>query len=171
MTFDDYAFISLGSNLPSGKGDSLHTLQFAMLELVKLSDMPVRTSSIYSSAPVDSPPGTPDFLNAVVGLVPGNAETALSLLQKLQVIENAAGRKRSGTRNEARTLDLDLITFRNDTRETPELVLPHPRAHERRFVLEPLMEITGSNFKLPGNTKSIGDLLQNIPSQQAARKI
>ena len=165
------AFISLGSNLPSGKGDPLQTLAFAGRALEELTDEPLLKSSIYASSPVDSPAGTPDFFNAVIALVPLPMETAVSLLGKLQAIENAAGRKRSGIKNAARSLDLDLISFGDDICNTPDLVLPHPRAHERRFVLEPLVEIAGKQFTLPGMTATLGQLLAAIPKAQKLRKL
>ncbi|HEY0961010.1 MAG TPA: 2-amino-4-hydroxy-6-hydroxymethyldihydropteridine diphosphokinase, partial [Pseudomonadales bacterium] len=72
----------------------------------------------------------------------------------LQHIEDKYGRVRSGIRNEARTLDLDLLAFGSIVCNTPELTLPHPRAHERRFVLQPWMEIAGEHWRLHGKTLS-----------------
>lgn len=168
---DQYAFISLGSNLPSGKGDSLATLGFAERALARHSDAPLLTSCIYVTSPVDSPAGTPDFYNMAVALRPRAGETPSSLLHKLQAIENDADRKRSGTRNEARTLDLDLVSFAGEQCRTADLVLPHPRAHERRFVLEPMIDVAGEDFVLPGMTQTLGELLARIPAGQDVRKI
>src|SRR5262249_9763271 len=95
-------------------------------------------SSIYETEPVGGPPDQPDFLNAVV-----EVETDLSpeeLLDELQAIERELGRVR-GERHGPRTLDLDLLLYGNVVQDQPGLTLPHPRMHERGFVLEPLAEI------------------------------
>src|SRR3954447_763740 len=119
------AFVALGSNL----GDSRSLLFQAIERLQKLTEHPLVVSNIIETEPVDCPPGTPPFLNAVAALRPRVGETPETLLTHLQEIENELGRRRSGVRNEARTVDLDLIAFGSETRETPRLILPHPRAH------------------------------------------
>ena len=169
--FRDYAFISLGSNLATAIGSSQQTLEWALDKLKDLSVSPVIASSVYISSPVGSPSDTPDFLNAVAGIIPREQDTPLSLLHALQALEDETGRTRSDIQNEARTLDLDLITFKNEILNSDELILPHPRAHERRFVLEPLIEIAGNNFKLPGYNISIDIQLSAISNQQAIKKI
>jgi len=150
-------YIALGSNL----GDSRQNILKAMERLVSLSDQPVLKSSLMETEPVDCPPGSPKFVNAVVGLVPHTGETPESLLRKLRAIEIEFGRKPKTIMNEPRSLDLDLIAFGNETRNTLELVLPHPRAHLRRFVLQPLAEIA-PDFVLPGQIKSVAELLKAI---------
>lgn len=167
----EYAFVSLGSNLPSGKGDCLATLAFAESSLAGLTDSPLLKSPVYVTSPVDSPAGTPDFFNMAIALLPRTGETPLSFLRQLQAIENNAGRQRTGIRNEARTLDLDLVSFGRETCNTPALILPHPRAHERRFVLEPMMAIAGGDFVLPGMTQSLRELLENLAGRQVIRKV
>src|SRR6056300_389137 len=107
----------------------------------------------------------------MAGIISDETETPLSLLHKLQEIENAAGRTRSGIRNEARTLDLDLILFKQQVFHTPELILPHPRAHERRFVLEPLIEITEAGFQFPCFEMDLGKMLGAISDDQAIRRL
>jgi len=97
-------------------------------------------------------------VNAVVALTPRVGETAESLLAKLLALEREFGRKPKKVVNEPRRLDLDLITFGNETRATKELTLPHPRAHERRFVLQPLSEIA-PNLILQGQRKTAAELL------------
>ncbi len=169
--FSSYSFISIGANLPSAAGSPQQTIAFAFDKIAELSDFPLLKSSLYASSPVDSPQGTPDFLNAMAGIIPNETETPLSLLYKLQGIENAAGRKRSGIKNEARTLDLDLILFKEEVCYTPELILPHPRAHERGFVLQPLMEITAQGFHLPGYDADLHQLLIAISDDQAIRRL
>ncbi len=101
-------------------------------------------------------------MNAVVALVPRVSETPETLLAKLQSLEREFGRHSKRLQNEARPLDLDLIAFGNELRDTPGLTLPHPRAHLRRFVLEPLAEITPS-FVFPGQATTVSALLENLP--------
>lgn len=167
----NYAFISIGSNLPFGLQSPLDIIAFAIESLERLTPKPNLASSAYLTGPIDSPAGTPDFYNSMVALIPVEDETPLTFLHKLQGIENAVGRHRSGVINEARTLDLDLISFKNEILNTEELILPHPGAHERRFVLEPLLEVAGRNFILPGFSISIEEQLAEISNQQSIRKI
>jgi 2-amino-4-hydroxy-6-hydroxymethyldihydropteridine diphosphokinase len=128
-----------------------------MDRLQEFSDAPVIRSSLYETDPVDCPPGSPKFVNAVVALVPRADETPEALLGKLQSLEREFGRQAKRVHNEARLLDLDLIAFGSEIRNTPELILPHPRAHLRRFVLEPLAEIAPM-FILPGQTRRVMEL-------------
>ena len=110
------------------------------------------------------------FVNAVVGMVPRQDETPESLLAKLKQLEKEFGRGPKKTLNEPRTLDLDLIAFGDEQRHSPELILPHPRAHERRFVLEPLNEIA-PDVVLPGQKKTVAGLLAQLPEDNSVRKI
>jgi 2-amino-4-hydroxy-6-hydroxymethyldihydropteridine diphosphokinase len=119
-------------------------------------------SSLIKTIPMYCPPGSPAFINAVVGLQPHPDETPQTLLRKLMQIEAEFGRKRGKVRNAPRPLDLDLIAFGSRIVDSPELILPHPRARLRRFVLEPLNEIA-PDFVLPGQTKSIRELLRLLP--------
>src|ERR1700743_1766798 len=117
-----------------------------MERLRKLSAQPLAESSLLETSPVDCPSDSPNFVNAVVGLVPRPDETPESLLQKLQALEQEFGRTPKKVVNESRPLDLDLLAFGNEVRSTPQLTLPHPRAHLRRFVLQPLAEIASDLF-------------------------
>jgi 2-amino-4-hydroxy-6-hydroxymethyldihydropteridine diphosphokinase len=153
----DYALIALGSNL----GDSRALVSEAMNRLQEFSDEPLRRSSLRTSEPVDCPPGSPPFVNALVGLVPRFGETPESLLEKLRQLEKQFGRQPKKMLNEPRPLDLDLIAFGDEVRQTPTLTLPHPRAHLRRFVLEPLAEIA-PDCKLPGQTRTARELLSPL---------
>lgn len=152
------AFIALGSNL----GDSRQILAAAMTQLQGLSDLPILKSSLWETAPVDCPPGSPNFLNAMVGLTPRQGESPESLLAKLQALQKEFGRTPKKVLNEPRPLDLDLIAFGNEIRNTPELILPHPRAHQRRFVLQPLSEIA-PDLIFPGQGKTVSQLLADLP--------
>ncbi|GJL84155.1 MAG: 2-amino-4-hydroxy-6-hydroxymethyldihydropteridine diphosphokinase [marine bacterium B5-7] len=103
-------------------------------------------SSIYRSAPVDYDEQD-DFINAVVQI-----ETDLDpedLLDELQRIENDLGRTRTGPRFGPRRIDLDLLMVDDIVLQTPRLELPHPRMHQRRFVLEPMVEID-NDVDIPG---------------------
>lgn len=111
---------------------------------------------------MDCPPGSPDFVNAAAVLFPHPKETPESLLEKLQSLERHFGRTPKKVLNEPRVLDLDLIAFGSEVRNTPQLVLPHPRAHLRRFVLAPLAEIA-PEFILPGLARPLKDLLRGLP--------
>src|SRR5665213_3543146 len=101
-----HALISLGSNL----GDSRKIILDAMARLQKFSDLPILKSSLWQTSPVDCPPDSPKFVNAVVGLIPRENETPEALLKKLQNLEKEFGRAPKTILNEPRPLDLDLIT-------------------------------------------------------------
>lgn len=160
------AFIALGSNL----GASRNILHDAILLLEQFSDTPALKSSLWQSAPVDCPPCSPNFVNAVVGLIPQKAETPESLLEKLLGFEKVYGRRPKKIFNEPRPLDLDLIAFGSETRNSPKLILPHPRAPLRRFVLQPLSEIV-PDFILPGQTKTVAQLLAELPPDETVTRI
>jgi len=131
--------IAVGANLPAADGATpLVTCRAAVEALRGLPGLRVvGVSSCYRTAPVPAS-DQPDYVNCVVRLA-GHAEPA-SLLARLQAIEQAAGRTR-GAANAARTLDLDIIAMDDLVRDAPDPILPHPRAHLRRFVLCPLAEI------------------------------
>jgi len=160
------AFIALGSNL----GDSPQILRDAMARLQVFSDAPLLQSSIWQTSPVDCPPGSPPFLNAVVGFFPQKKETPETLLIKLQDLEKVFGRTPKKILNEPRPLDLDLIAFGTERRASTQLTLPHPRAHQRRFVLQPLCEIA-PDLILPGQTQTVAQLLASLPVDAACVKI
>ena len=151
------AYVALGSNLGSPRENVLRAVD----RLQEFSDRPIIRSSLYETEPVDCPPGSPRFVNAVVGLIPRAGETPETLLAKLQTLEREFGRQPKRAHNEARPLDLDLIAFGNETRNTPELILPHPRAHVRRFVIEPLAEIS-PELVLPGQAATVAALLKGM---------
>jgi 2-amino-4-hydroxy-6-hydroxymethyldihydropteridine diphosphokinase len=128
------AYVGLGANL----GDPGRQVEQALHELDGIPHTRVvKTSSLYSSAPVGYA-NQPPFVNAVAEIETGLE--APQLLQALQAIEARHGRRRSFA-NAPRTLDLDLLLFGHATVETAGLAIPHPRMHERAFVLKPLLEI------------------------------
>ena len=160
------SYVALGSNL----GDSWQIILDATRRLQGFSDEPILRSSLWRTAPLDCPPGSPKFLNAVVGLVPRKEETPESLLKKLRELEKEFGRQPKKVLNEPRPLDLDLIAFGNQVRNSPELILPHPRAHQRRFVLQPLSELA-PELILPGQTKTVSQLLAELPAAEVVTRI
>ncbi len=141
FSFKDYAFIGVGSNLSSGTKAPKDNILEAIERLKKLSDEPLLVSSFLESEPLDCPPGSPDFINAAVALFPMLNETPLRFLGELQQIENSLGRERTGLKNEARIVDLDLLIFREAISGSEKLMLPHPGILKRDFVLEPLQEL------------------------------
>lgn len=125
--------IALGSNL----GDREYNLRRAIAELpVRV----VRVSAFLETEPVHAPP--PMYLNAVV--LGHTTLLPLALLYALLALEKRLGRTRRGIRNEPRVIDLDLVAYGAKRMRTPELTLPHPRAHERDFVMKPLRELTAT---------------------------
>jgi 2-amino-4-hydroxy-6-hydroxymethyldihydropteridine diphosphokinase len=153
------AYIGLGANL----GDARAALESALAALADLPDTTVlRRSSVWHSAPIDS--SGPDYLNAVAELRTSLAP--IDLLHRLQAIELAHGRERP-YRNAPRTLDLDLLLHGELVMSTPELTLPHPRAHERAFVLAPLAELA-PDLLIPGRG-CVADLLAAVADQRIER--
>ena len=159
-------FVALGSNL----GDSRRIILDAMARLQELSPSSLLKSSLWQTSPVNCPPNSPPFVNAVAALVPFADETPESLLQKLRALEKEFGRPPKKVLNEPRSLDLDLIAFGTETRNSPELILPHPRAHLRRFVLQPLGEIA-PDFILPGQSKTISQLLAELLDEEMVTRL
>ena len=154
------AYVALGANL----GDPILTVKTALAALDAIAGTRrVATSSLYRTAPVGLK-HQPDFINAVAAL-----ETALSpaeLLESLFAIEQRFGRERS-VPNAPRTLDLDLLLHGDAVVDTPALTLPHPRMHERAFVLAPLAEIA-PDVAIPGRGKAAA-LLAAVAEQAIER--
>ena len=160
------AYIALGSNLGDSRGNVLR----AMERLQAFSDEPLAKSSLLETQPVDCPPGSPHFVNAVTALVTRDDETPVSLLKKLQQLESEFGRTPKKILNEVRPLDLDIIAFGDKRCATADLTLPHPRAHLRQFVLQPLAEIA-PGLVLPGQVKTVSELLAQLTSAEVVRKL
>ena len=150
------AWVGLGANL----GDARGALQAAVAAIAALPRSRLAAvSSIYRSAPMDG--GGPDYLNAVAAVDTGLAPEAL--LQALQAIEAAMGRERPFP-NAPRTLDLDLLLHGLWRLAGPRLVLPHPRLHQRAFVLLPLLELA-PGLTVPG----LGALAHWLPGTAGQR--
>jgi 2-amino-4-hydroxy-6-hydroxymethyldihydropteridine diphosphokinase len=127
------ACVALGANL----GDAVVTVQQALRDVAGLPETQlIKASSLYRSAPYEAQ--GPDFINAVVLIQ--TQLSPLALLHVLQSLELQSGRERP-FKNAPRTLDLDIIFYGDLLLDTLELTLPHPRWHERAFVLQPLAEV------------------------------
>lgn len=154
------AFVGFGSNL----GDSLGELKTACSELATLSETTLNgCSAVYRSAPIGVAP-QPDFLNACCRLT--TALGARSLLAELMRIEQLRGRTRS-EKGAPRVLDLDLLLYDDLICDEPGLTLPHPRLHERAFVLYPLADLDATII-IPGRG-SVRALLKRCAGQRIER--
>ncbi len=135
------AYIGIGANL----GDARGNVEYAIAALKSLPHTKfLQSSSLYITAPIDS--SGDDYINAVVELT--TDLSAVALLSHLQDLELACGRERP-YRNAPRTLDLDLLLYAQETINTELLTVPHPRMHERAFVLAPLLQIA-PEIRIPG---------------------
>lgn len=165
----ELVFIGMGSNLASDQGGPVAALERAFGELASLSDYPVLVSSLWDSTPIDCPAGSPRFINAVAALRPRQASPR-QFLQCLQKIEDSFGRQRGTVRNAPRTLDLDMLSFGEVLMQEADLILPHPRMHERAFVLMPLLEIA-PRYCIPGMKRPASVLVQRLVGQGAISPI
>ena len=158
--------IALGSNV----GDRLHHLRVAMMELLRgPSGVELRKAApLYETEPVDCADGAPRFFNTVVE-VATNLEP-LSLLHELRRIESLLGRSNAHEHHAPRTVDLDLLYADDLALQHPELTLPHPRTHQRRFVLQPLGDIR-PDLVLPGQTRSVAELLAKLDSPEPPLRV
>jgi 2-amino-4-hydroxy-6-hydroxymethyldihydropteridine diphosphokinase len=157
------AFVALGSNL--GERESHLAGSIAALRQARGVAV-LAVSPVYETDPVGPPPQGP-YLNAVARL-----HTSLSpraLLERLQAIEVAAGRTRAGGRNAARTLDLDLLFYGEEEIHEPGLEVPHPRLHQRAFVLEPLCDLA-PDWIHPTLHERVADLALRVRDPAAVRR-
>jgi 2-amino-4-hydroxy-6-hydroxymethyldihydropteridine diphosphokinase len=154
--------VAIGANLPGPDGVApIATCRAAAASLDALPGLRLRgLSRWYRTAPMP-PSGQPDYVNAVAHLT-GTTEPD-ALLVALQALEARAGRVR-GMPNAARTLDLDIIAIGALVREAPDPILPHPRAHERRFVLLPLADVA-PGWMHPRLAQTIEALITALPDQ------
>jgi len=154
------AYVGIGANLGDARANVLDALRrLALLDGTTV----IETSGLYRTAPVDS--NGPDYINAVACI--DTAFDPCELLAALQDIEQAHGRERP-YRNAPRTLDLDLLLYGDQRIESSTLTVPHPRMHERGFVLAPLAEIA-PDLHIPG----VGPIRDYLPlvASQAVEKV
>jgi len=155
--------LSLGSNL----GERLNNLQGAVDALADTPEVWVTTvSPVYETAPVDAPEDSKDYLNAV--LLADTTLSARTLLERALAVEDAYGRERTAEHNAPRTLDVDLIVVGDRRADDDDLVLPHPRAHERAFVLAPWNDVE-PDAELPGQGP-VAELLAKAGEQAVNRR-
>lgn len=158
--------LGLGANLPSAAGPPTATLEAALAKLQARGVEIVARSRWYRTTPVPRS-DQPWFVNGVVSV-----RTHLGpdqLLALLHGIEAEFGRSR-GIRNAARTLDLDILDFEGIIKDEAGLVLPHPRLHERAFVLLPLQEVA-PKWRHPRLNRSVSALVAALPTDQIAQPL
>jgi 2-amino-4-hydroxy-6-hydroxymethyldihydropteridine diphosphokinase len=156
------AWIALGSNL----GDREQHLRAGVAGLRADAAIDVvAVSRVYETAPVGPPPQGP-YLNAAVRVL--TRLPPRELLDRLLAIEGSRGRRRNASRNAARTLDLDLLLYGDRRIEAAGLVVPHPRLHQRAFVLEPLSEVA-AGVRHPVLGETIGELARALRDPEAVR--
>ena len=155
-------FLSLGSNV----GDRQANLRAAIAALEGAGVRVRRVSSLYETEPVDFLE-QPWFLNCVLeGETDAPAQT---LLKELRRIEARMGSKKLVAKG-PRLLDMDILLYGDETVDTPELQVPHPRMKERRFVLEPLAEIA-PKLRHPSWGGTVSDLLARTPDRSEVRRL
>jgi 2-amino-4-hydroxy-6-hydroxymethyldihydropteridine diphosphokinase len=156
------AVLALGSNL----GERLNRLQSAVAALEDTPEVTiVAISSVYETEPVDTPHGSGKFLNAVVLI--DTTLTVHTLLDRALAIEDAFGRERS-EKGAPRTLDVDLLVVGQRVCDDEQLKLPHPRAHERGFVLVPWLEIDPEG-EIPGKG-FVADLIGDVDTSGVTKR-
>lgn len=159
--------IGIGGNLPGPEAASpLETCNAALDAVAGIPGLSLVTASPwYRSTPI-SQIYQPDFCNGIIRLE-GEIEP-LALLAALQAIENRFGREReAGVKNAPRTLDLDIIDLNGTIRAIPPVILPHPRAHLRAFVLRPILDVA-PGWRHPALRRGVASLLADLPPQAIA---
>ena len=158
---ENISYLSIGSNI----GNRLETFQRAIRLLDENDEIKIESiSSIYETDPI----GYTDqacFLNAVIKV--STSLRSEKLLQACLYIENELGRKRE-IRWGPRTLDLDILLYNQENIETESVFVPHPRMHERAFVIIPLMELD-PDIELPNVNAPLDDILNQIPDKEGVR--
>ncbi len=155
-------YLSLGSNI----GNRAKNLHAAIAALAGAGVRVTKVSSFYETEPVDLRE-QPWFLNCVVE---GETEVrATQLLKKLREIESRMGSRKLVAKG-PRVIDLDILLYGQEMMDTPELQVPHPRMHLRRFVLVPLAELA-PELRHPAWSGTAGDLLAQTPDQSEVRRL
>lgn len=156
------AYIGFGSNL----GDSLSILETVKNEINAVKGITLkRTSPAYRTKPIDVPDSQDDYINAVFEVE--TSRDPEDILSELAEIENRHGRVRGKVRNSARTLDLDLLLVGNYSVQSKSLTLPHPRIHQRAFVLFPMYDLS-PDLLVPGQGR-VQALLEDVRDQEIER--
>jgi 2-amino-4-hydroxy-6-hydroxymethyldihydropteridine diphosphokinase len=155
------AYLSLGSNL----GDRSANLQTAIARLVTLGEV-VAVSSFYETEPVELT-AQPCFLNCTVKL--DTEKMPRQLIAGLLALEQGMGRQRK-QKNGPRIIDIDILLFGSSVIDLPSLTVPHPKMHERRFVLEPLTEIA-ADARHPVFKRTVRELRDALPPGQMVRRL
>ena len=154
-------YLSLGSNV----GDRASQLLSAVGRL-ETTGRVVAVSSFYETEPVEFTP-QPWFLNCAVALE--SSQTPQQLMDSILLIEQEMGRRRLQKKG-PRTIDIDILLFDDAVVNSPELTIPHPALHQRRFVLKPLAEIAPDVLH-PVLKKAVRELLEALPEGQTVRKL
>jgi len=152
--------LSLGSNL----GERIEALSSARDSIIALQDITlVAQSRVYETEPVDviEPHRDKPFLNAVI--VVETTRTSSNVAGAMRTIEDSMGRKRTSDKNAPRLIDIDLLYAESQVIRTPKLEVPHPRWHERRFVVQPLADIR-PDLILPGSARPVIEILLSLPA-------
>lgn len=159
--------ISIGSN----QGESLEIVPAAMAALEGFAQPGTfQRSRMWRTSPVDCPPGSGEFVNAAVCFEATAATTPETLLVQLKRLEHAHGRGCNPVHNAPRELDLDLLLFDSERRNTEKLTLPHPRAVERLFVLAPAAEIV-PELRWPGLGMTVRELLDALETDEQVKPL
>ncbi len=160
--------LGFGSNL----GDRLSNLQRARVRVLAMPGFSGAAVSapLFETEPVDCEGEAGAFLNTVVEIgLPEDADLP-GLLARLREIERSLGRPSRHPRNVSRPIDLDILYAGNRCLETPDLTLPHPRLHQRRFVLAPLAAIR-PDLVLPGDEQTIAQILRELDDAGSVRPV
>ena len=158
--------VGIGSN----RGDSIGIVLESIERLRGFANGEFRSSSLWRTSPVDCPPDSGSFVNAVVVFEPRDNLTPEALLAVLKELEREYGRAATPVRNAPRELDLDLLAYGDETRMTPQFVLPHPRATERRFVMAPAAEIV-ADLRCRGTDVTVAELLGRIDDDETVERL
>ena len=155
-------YLSLGSNL----GDREENLRSAIAKLAEFGNV-VAVSSFYETEPVDVPAQQPWYLNCAVKFE--TEKMPRQLMSAILTLEQSMGRQRRPNKG-ARTIDIDVLLFGSSVIELPALTVPHPRMHQRRFVLEPLSEIA-PDARHPVFKRTLRELRDALSPGQTVRKL
>ena len=151
--------IGFGANL----GDRLANLRVARAQILTLPAVAALTACapLFETSPVDCDGSAGNFFNTVAELDVADSASLEQLLASLRQIEVSLGRPDRHPKNASRPMDLDILYAGALKLQSPTLILPHPRLHERRFVLAPLAAIR-PDLRLPGQIQTVADLLRSL---------